>query len=197
MALKKGDATRARILGEAARQAAVKGFGAVSLNDVAEAVGLSKSGLFKHFESKESMELAALQVELDRFVAFVWTPAEALPPGRPRLEAIFDRWMDWTEFENPAGGCLILAASTELDDQPGPLRDLLLAQQRRWSKTLAKEFRALREPPVSDEEAASAAFQMKSFILGHNEMRRLMEDEGARRAARGAFEALLERTARG
>lgn len=145
--MRKGDATRARILDETARQAALKGFGAVSLNDVAEAVGLSKSGLFKHFESKEAMELVALEQEFDRFVEFVWTPAEALPAGRTRLEAIFERWLDWSEVEKAAGGCLIMAASIELDDQPGPLRDLLQKRVRQWRRTLSREMQALRDPP--------------------------------------------------
>lgn len=195
--LKKGDATKARIVDEAARQAAVRGFGAVSLNDVAEAVGLSKSGLFKHFESKEAMELAALQHVVDRYVAFVWAPAEARPPGRERLEAVFERWLDWAEIENAAGGCLITAASVELDDQPGPLRDLLTSNQHRLRKSLLREMKALRDPPVSDEQAQSAVFQMKSFILGHNEARRLLEDVSARAAARDAFRALLDRTEKG
>lgn len=192
--MRKGDATKARILEETQRQAAVKGFGAVSLNDVAEAVGLSKSGLFKHFESKESMELAALDQGFERFVAFVWAPAESLPPGRPRLEAIFERWIDWTEVENAAGGCLIMAASVELDDQPGPLRDLLLKRVRQWRRTLGREMQALRDPPLSEAEAAGAVFQMKSFILGHSDARRMFEDTGARAVARAAFAALLDRT---
>jgi AcrR family transcriptional regulator len=193
--LKKGEATRVRILEETARQAAVKGFGAVSLNDVAEAAGLSKSGLFKHFESKDAMELAALDRGFDRFVAFIWTPAEALPPGRARLEAVFERWLDWGEVENAAGGCLIMAASMELDDQPGPLRDLLQTRVQRWRKTLAREWKALSDPPLSDAQAASAVFQMKSFILGHSDARRMLEDAGAREAARDAFAALLDRMA--
>lgn len=195
--MRKGDATRARILEETARQAAVRGFGAVSLGDVAQAVGLSKSGLFKHFESKEALELEALERTFDRFVAFVWTPAEALPPGRPRLEAVFDRWLDWTEVENAQGGCLLMAASIELDDQPGPMRDLLQTRVKRWRKNLTREMQALREPPLSAEEAAMAVFQMKSFVLGHNDARRMMDDAGARKAARAAFAALLDRTAAG
>ena len=83
--MKKGEATRARILEEAARQAALRGLTGVSLNDVAEAVGLSKSGLFKHFESKEAMQLAVLQATLERFADYVWAPASILPPGRGRL----------------------------------------------------------------------------------------------------------------
>jgi AcrR family transcriptional regulator len=193
--LRKGEATKAKILDETARQAALKGFGATSLNDVAEAVGLSKSGLFKHFESKETMELAALRQEFERFVEFVWAPAEPLPPGRARLEAIFEGWLDWSEVERAAGGCLIMAASIELDDQPGPLRDLLQKRVRTWRKTLAGEMQALRDPPLSDEQVAMAVFQMKSYVLGHNDARRMLEDETARKVARSAFWALLDRLA--
>lgn len=195
--MRKGDATRARILEETARQAAVKGFGAVSLGDVAEAVGLSKSGLFKHFESKEAMEREALERTYDRFVDFVWAPAEALAPGRARLEAVFDRWLDWVEVANAEGGCLIMAASMELDDQPGPLRDLLQRRAKQWRKTLVREVQALREPPLAEDEAALVVFQMKSFILGHTDARRMLDDAGARKAAHAAFASLLDRTAAG
>lgn len=194
MAMRKGEATRARIVAETGRQAAIRGFGAVSLNDVAEAVGLSKSGLFKHFESKEAMELAALDQGFDRFLAFIWADADHLAPGRPRLEAVFDRWLDWAEVENAAGGCLINQAAVELDDQPGPLRDLLQARIRKWRARVKAEFLSLRDPPVSEAEAESAVFQMKSFILGHSEQRRLLDDQGARAAARAAFKGLLDRT---
>ncbi|MFZ3008598.1 MAG: TetR/AcrR family transcriptional regulator [Phenylobacterium sp.] len=192
--MKKGEATRARIIDETGRQAAIRGFGAISLGDVAEAVGLSKSGLFKHFDSKEAMELATLDAGFDRFIAFVWGDADDLPPGRARLENVFERWLDWTEVENAAGGCLIVAASTELDDQPGPMRDLLQQRVRAWRQRLAGEMKALREPPMSDAEAESVVFQMKSFILGHSELRRLLDDTGARAAARSAFDSLMART---
>ncbi len=191
--MRKGEATRSRIVDEAARQAAVRGLSVVSLNDVAEAVGLSKSGLFKHFDSKEAMQLAVLEATLGRFTAYVWEPASALPTGRARLEAIYQRWTRWVEHENAAGGCLIVAASTELDDQPGPLRDLLQRQQRRWFRTLAREFQALREPPMGEAEAELCAFQMKSFMLGLSEDRRLLEHKDARRMADAAFAALLDR----
>lgn len=195
--MRKGDATRARILEETQRQAAVKGFGAVSLNDVAAAVGLSKSGLFKHFESKEAMELAALEQASDRFVEFAWTPVEHLPAGRPRLTAVFDLWLEWTDVANATGGCLMMAASVELDDQPGPLRDLLQKRLGQWRRTLVREMRALRDPPLDEAAAAFAAFQMKSFVLGYSDARRMMEDATARAAAKAAFEALLDRASAG
>jgi AcrR family transcriptional regulator len=195
--VRKGEATRARILDEAARQAAVRGLSVVSLNDVAEAVGLSKSGLFKHFDSKEAMQRAVLEATLERFTRYVWAPASTLPPGRPRLEKIFERWIEWSEVENAEGGCLLMSAGAELDDQPGPLRDLLQAQQLRWSRTLQREFQALFEPDLPDRRAKLAAFQMKSFVLGHNENRRLLEDADARSLAMAAFKDLLDRISNG
>lgn len=195
--MRKGEATRARIVDEAARQAAIRGLSVVSLNDVAEAVGLSKSGLFKHFDSKEAMQMAVMECTLARFVDLVWAPAEPLARGRPRLEKIFEQWLEWSEVAHPASGCPILAANTEFDDQPGPVRDLLQASQTRWARTLLREFQALRAPPVGEAEAELAAFQMKSFILGHNENRRLIEHAGARRLANAAFCDLLDRVSRG
>jgi AcrR family transcriptional regulator len=193
--LRKGEATRARILDEAGRQASVRGVGAVSLNDVAEAVGLSKSGLFKHFESKEAMQEALMSLTAERFVAFVWTPAEPLAPGRERLERIFDLWMDWDQVENAAGGCLIMSASIEFDDQPGPLRDLVHGLLARWRKRLRLEMAALRDPPLTEEAAMTGVFEMNSFILGHHQSARLMGDANARTVARNAFRALLDRLA--
>lgn len=194
--MRKGDATRARIIAEAARQAAVKGLTGASLGDVAEASGLSKSGLFKHFDSKEAMQLAVIEEVIRRFNAFTWKRAEPLPAGRPRLEAIFANWLDWSESEWVEHGCPIVALSVELDDQPGPLRDYLQARLQQWRGTLIREFQALADPPLPESEAAAAYFQMKSFVLGHSEARRLMADPDARASAQAAFRALLDRTAR-
>jgi len=194
--LKKGEATRARILEEAARQAALRGLTGVSLNDVAEAVGLSKSGLFKHFESKEDMHFAVVEMVTDRFRELIWVPAAELPPGRARLEKVFQRWLQWCEDDWAESGCPLMQLSIELDDQPGPLRDLLHKQLQGFRKTLTREFHALRDPPLSDREAQAAYFQMKSFVLGHSDARRMMGDADARRSATAAFEALLDRTAR-
>lgn len=194
--MKKGEATKARILDEAARQAALRGLTGVSLNDVAEAVGLSKSGLFKHFESKEDMHLAVVEMVTARFRDLVWVPAADLSPGRARLEAVFDRWLDWCENDWAESGCPMMQLSIELDDQPGPLRDALHKQLQNFRKTVTREFNALRVPPLSDAEAQAAYFQMKSFVLGHSDARRMMGDADARRSAAAAFEALLDRTSR-
>jgi AcrR family transcriptional regulator len=193
--LRKGQATRARILESAARLAAQKGLSAVSLADVAAEVGLSKSGLFKHFESKEAMQLGVIEHIAQRFAGFVWAPAEPLPPGRRRLERIYELQSDWSELEWPDSGCPLMAFSLELDDQPGPLQDQLRAQMERWRRTVIREFRSLRDPALAEDEAQLGYFQMKSFLLGQAETRRLMQDAGARELGGAAFASLLDRMA--
>jgi AcrR family transcriptional regulator len=194
--LRKGEATKLRILEEAARQGARRGLTAVSLADVADAIGLSKSGLFKHFDSKEAMHLAVLELVIARFTDFLLSPTRALPAGRPRLELLFQRWLDWGDAEWPDSGCPIHTFSIELDDQPGPLRDYLRIGLRAFRVQVLAEFMALRDPPLSEAEAQAAYFQMKSFILGHSDARRMMGDVDARRSAVAAFDALLDRTSR-
>jgi AcrR family transcriptional regulator len=192
----KGETTRLRVLEEAARQAAQRGLGAVSLADVADGAGLSKSGLFKHFDSKEAMQHEILDLVLDRFDAFLYEPALALPAGRARLEVIFDRWLEWGERLWAESGCPLHTFSIELDDQPGPLRDHFQARLKVFRDKVTEEFQLLREPPLGRAEAQAAYFQMKSFLLGHGEARRMMGDKDAHGAAVAAFEALLDRTAK-
>jgi AcrR family transcriptional regulator len=194
--LRKGEATRARIVDAAAQLAAVRGLTVVSLGDVADAVGLSKSGLFKHFESKEDMHMAVVESVLDRFRAFVRAPAEPCAPGRERLETVFERWLQWCNAEWSESGCPINQLSVELDDQPGPPRDYLKKRLQSFREAMVREFQALRDPPLPEPEAEAAYFQMKSFILGHSDARRMMGDADAVRDAQAAFEALLDRTVR-
>ena len=193
--MRKGEATRARILETAARLAARKGLTAVSLADVAAEAGLSKSGLFKHFDSKEAMQLAVIDHIAGRFRDFVWAHAEPLSPGRARLEKIFERQSDWSEVEWPESGCPIAAFSVELDDQPGALRERLRETLERWRGVLVREFKALREPALPEDEAQLGYFQMKSYLLGQTDTRRLLMDAGARRLGTAAFARLLDRLA--
>jgi len=193
--MKKGEATRLRILDEAARQAAQRGLAGVSLADVADAVGLSKSGLFKHFDSKEAMQLAVIEQVMDHYVDFLWARAETAPAGRARLDRVFERWLDWSETEWPQSGCPVIAMTVELDDQPGPLRDVFRDRMQCARERLIGELRGLRSPPLSADEAKAAYFQMRSFVLGHSEARRMMGDADARKSAFAAFHALLDRTA--
>jgi len=141
------------------------------------------------------MNLAIVEAVVDKFRATIWGPAEALPPGRPRVEEVFRRWLHWDETDWADTGCPVMALSVELDDQPGPLKEVLKQRLQLFRKSVVGEFRLLRDPPLSEAEAQAAYFQMKSFILGLSDARRMMGDQDAERSAIAAFEALLDRTA--
>lgn len=191
--MRKGDATRARILDEAARQASLRGLATVSLNDVAETIGISKSGVFKHFQAKEAMQHAVLEATLDRVIAYVWATALALPPGPDRLRELFRRALDWDEFECGEYGCLIQSSTVEFDDQPGPIRDLLHEAQKRQRAAIQQEIRLFRDPPLDEETIAQAAFEVRSYIAGFGALRRTMAAGEARARATAALEGLLQR----
>jgi AcrR family transcriptional regulator len=191
--MRKGEATRARIVTEAGRMASVKGLAAVSLANIAEAVGISKSGVFKHFGDKEDLHLAVLEATVERFLAVIWTPALKVAPGAARVSFIFDRWLDWVESEGGPGGCPIMQASGEYDDQPGRVRDFLQVMHRRWAKTLEAEVRAISAPPPPPEAVSQAVFDIKSYVMGFAKQRRLLDDAEARKLARGAFDSRMSR----
>src|SRR5436853_7635330 len=115
----KGADTRQRILDNAFRLAARDGLGGVSLGSLAGDIGLSKSGLFAHFRSKEELQLEMLRTASMQFIENVMVPALRKPRGVPRLRAMFDNWLEWATAQQ--GGCIFVAASVELDDRPGPV----------------------------------------------------------------------------
>lgn len=186
----KGEETRARILDEAMRQVSVRGMTGVSLGDLAAGMNLSKSGVLKHFQSMEALQLALLDAMTDRFVAEVWRPAEPFAPGRDRLEKLFERELVWNDGERLPGGCPLTAAAIELDDQPGPLRDKLKDNRVRWARTLKREFQVLR-PEADDATLETMVFQWKGILLAYGHSKRLLDDAAARTQATAACRMLI------
>ena len=186
----KGDDTRTRILDEAMRQVSVRGIKGVSLGDLAASLDLSKSGVLKHFQSMEALQLALLEAMTERFIAEVWAPAEPFPAGRERLDKLFERELIWSNHDTLPGGCPLTSAATELDDQPGPLRDKLKDNRVRWAKTLKREFRAMH-PDADEETLETLVFQFKGIILAYLHSQRLLDDEDAKRQATSAYRMLV------
>ena len=124
----KGAATREAILERAHEIACCAGLEGLSIGPLAQAVGMSKSGVFAHFGSREDLQLAVLEAAARRFGDAVLLPALAAPRGLPRLRAIMRRWLDWVRTN--AAGCVLLGSVTEYDDRPGPLRDQVSAAHR-------------------------------------------------------------------
>lgn len=132
----KGAATRDVILDRAYMIAASAGLEGLSIGPLAEAVGMSKSGVFAHFGSREELQLAVLDLAASRFGEHTLVASLKAPRGLPRLHAILDNWFDWLRRDR--GGCLLLTAISEFDDRPGPLRDRVVALHQRWRDDLAR-----------------------------------------------------------
>lgn len=191
--MSKGAATRERILEHALATASVEGLEGISLGRLALDVGMSKSGLFAHFESKEALQLDVLSAAAEKFQQIVVRPGFAAPRGEPRVRALFEHWMRWERNESMPGGCIFMHATAELDDRPGPARDKLVDWQRQWVDALAKAARiAVDEGHFrADLDPALFAFQQYGLAMAYFHARRLFEDPRAEDKVLRAFDALV------
>jgi AcrR family transcriptional regulator len=189
----KGEVTRQAILERATALASRCGLEGVSIGHLAEDLGLSKSGLFAHFGAKETLQVEILRFAADRFVQAVVRPALAQPRGEPRVRAIFERWLGWSRSHSVPGGCLFVAAASELDDRPGPARDELVRLQKEWMDSIAICFRSgIREGHFrADADPEQFAHDLYSVMLGYHHAQRLLRDPAADSRARASMEALL------
>src|SRR5882757_1144062 len=112
----KGEVTRQAILERAASVATQLGLEGLTIGRLAEDLGLSKSGLFAHFQSKEALQLAVVEFAAERFVEAAVKPSFTASRGEPRVRALFDNWLAWARKSGLAAGCFFVAAAAELDD---------------------------------------------------------------------------------
>src|SRR5687768_1369182 len=156
--------------------ASAEGLKGLSIGDLAKRVGMSKSGLFAHFTSKEELQLEVLRLAIERFVDNVVAPALRAPRGEPRLRSIFEHWLGWERAQFQPGGCIFMATANELDDRPGPLRDRLVASQRDWLQALATAARiAVEEGHFRrDLDAQQLAHDLYAVMLAFHHFSRLL-----------------------
>lgn len=189
--MKKGDLTRQAILEAGLKMASSVGLEDVTIGELAKVTGLSKSGLFAHFKSKENLQIEILGFAGQVFADNVVVPALNVPAGVERIQALVDNWIAWTE--RLTGGCIFVSASTEFSDRPGPVRDFLLQQQAEWLDCLARMARsAIRVGEFSkDMDPGQFAFDLYSLLLGFNLYDKLLQDSQTRQRQQAALERLL------
>jgi AcrR family transcriptional regulator len=189
----KGADTRDRILDQAVRLASRDGLDGLTIGTLSTELGLSKSGLFAHFGSKDELQLQILQAVVERFEQTVIRPALSAPRGEPRLRAVFENWLSWEDHPSMPGGCLLIAASIEFDDRPGPQRDFLQQAHQRRFEFIAKGARMAVEAGHfrGDLDAGQFAFDVTATVLGYHHTHRMLRDTRAGERARAAFERLL------
>lgn len=189
----KGADTRHAVLERAVALASRVGLGGLTIGTLAEELHLSKSGLFGHFRSKEALQVQVLDHAAERFVEAVIRPALAQPRGAPRLRALFERWLEWARSSPMPGGCLFVAAASELDDKDGPVRDRLEQLQREWLGVIATSFRKGIEERhfPADADPEQFAHDLYGVMLAYHHAHRLLRDPKAEARARHAFQVLL------
>jgi AcrR family transcriptional regulator len=193
-AVSKGEQTREAILVHALGLATRIGFEGLTIGRLADDLKMSKSGLFAHFRSKEALQLEILRMAGARMVETVVKPALATPRGEPRVRTLFDGWLQWEQSPGLPGGCPFMAASFELDDRPGPVRDFVVQNLRDWMDTMAGAARiAVQEGHFrADLDCEQFAHECQGIGLAFVHASRLMRDPKARVRAQTAFDSLLD-----
>ncbi|HEY0339748.1 MAG TPA: TetR/AcrR family transcriptional regulator [Steroidobacteraceae bacterium] len=188
----KGIASRELILARAYELAQEGGLESLSIGTVAISAGMSKSGVFAHFGSREQLQLALLEAVGARFVEFVRAPALHEPRGLPRLRKMAERWCEWSRMHRT--GCVLLSAAVEYDGRrEGAIREHVLRQQAGWRDELRRTIRLSVEAGhlSADTDTAQLAFEIYSLMLGLHHDSGLFGYEEARHRTELALERLL------
>ncbi len=190
--LHKGQQTRATILDAALTLASHMGLEGLSIGALAEVTGMSKSGVFAHFGSREELQISVIREYHTRFEEEVFFPAIREPRGLPRLRALFERWVRRVSVELDSG-CIYISGAVEFDDRPGPVRDALVEMVRTWHAALDRAIRgAIDEGHLRvDADAAQLLFEIHGLILALHHDARFLRNDGTLVRARAAFDRVV------
>jgi AcrR family transcriptional regulator len=195
----KGQSSRTTILLTAAKLATTKGLAGLSIGDLAAEVGMSKSGLYAHFKSKEELELATIETAAVIFDSEVLQPAMKAHPGIERLKALVNSFLSHLERRVFPGGCFFSAVAAELDTRPGPARDRVVEVLGSWLGLLRQcilEAQDLAEIDPSTD-VAQAVYEIEAMLLAANFLFVMMNDTTHLTQGRRGVENVLARLAVG
>jgi AcrR family transcriptional regulator len=181
-----GERTRGAILRAAASLATVEGLEGLSIGHLAAAIGMSKSGLYAHFGSKQELQLATVDEAEQIFQAEVVEPALAARPGLAQLAAVCEAFFDYVQRRVFPGGCFFAATALEMGTRPGPVRDRVAAIQSGFAALLggfAATALEQHELPARDDPDR-LAFELHAILLAADTKFILNDDPAALDLAR-------------
>jgi AcrR family transcriptional regulator len=191
----KGEITRGRLLAIGVNTISVEGLTGLTLGGLATEAGVSKSGLFAHFTSKEELQLSILDAAVRLAGEQVVAPAMPIEPGLPRLRAVVENWLGWSTRCGLRGGCPMAAAVFELDDLSGAIREAVVARESAWRGFLTGLVRDAVQcghlPNTVDVD--QFVWELFGIYLSHHTSSRFLRDPQARDRAIRAFAALVRR----
>lgn len=188
-------ASRATILRTAVDEVSVRGFEAASIGQLASSLGMSKSGLIRHFGDKEQLQIATFTAGVDLFVERVWEPVQHETPGVERLVALCDAWLDFHAARVMPGGCLMTTAMVEFDARGGAVHEAVSKTMRRWQRALERDA----EQAVADGDLpagtrpADVAFELNALASWASTNAQLHGDAEAFETARRLMHRVLGR----
>ena len=158
---------RSAILREAAQLATVEGIEGLSIGRLADAVGMSKAGLYAHFGSKQELQLATIETASAIFDERVVKPASAAGTALERLQQLAENFLRHVEEGVFPGGCFFASVAAEMDTRSGPVRDLAVQLTEDWFRQLEAAVRDAQDEGAIDphEDAAQLAFELDSYLL--------------------------------
>jgi AcrR family transcriptional regulator len=195
MTIETTPSTRERILQRGLALMSQAGLSGVTLGVLADQVGMSKSGLFAHFRSKEDVQIELLRHAAEFATERVLMPAMTAPEGLPRLNALVRNWFGWAQRAGLPGGCPVAAGLFEFDDVEGPVRDTIVEMEATWRRTLV----GLVERAVGlghlrrDLDVDQFVWELCAIYLGHHAAHRFLRSADADARAQTAFQAMLGR----
>lgn len=189
----KGIATKENIIHAAFDFTSRFGLESLSIGELAKLVGMSKSGLFGHFNSKEALQMKVLDYAADNFIRNVVRPAVRSPRGKARIYALAEQWQKWASSKL-AGGCPIIAATVEYDDRPGKIRDHLQALQGEMINTFSRSAKiAVEEGEFKKSlDCEQFAYEFYANMMAYHVFTRLLRDRTAKQRFQTTLEQLIE-----
>ncbi len=190
---RKGELTHAAILETALALSAREGIEGLTLGMVAERMGMSKSGVYAHFGSREDMQVAVIHEYRDRFEQEIFFPVLELPRGLPRLQALFANWVKRVTQEIEQG-CLYIGGAVEYDDRSGLVRDHLHESVVLWRSVLLRACnQAINEAHLrADTDPQQLLFDMYGLILVLHHDARFLKIPGCTERAQRGFARLID-----
>jgi AcrR family transcriptional regulator len=190
---RKGESTRAAIVAAALAIARREGLEGLTIGLLAEALRMSKSGVFAHFGSREDLQLAVLREYAAHFVDEVMRPAVELERGLPRLQAMLENWLRLLARELEQG-CLMIAGASEYDDRPGALRDAMVAIVAGWKQELLRAIEAAKAAGHlrARVESRQLVFEIYGLMLALHQDARLLRSADSVRRARAGLARLID-----